>query len=201
MKKVLGIAVLMAFGVFSSAFASLWETNCASCHNGKIAPTKETLLKKYPTPEDFLNAVREAVISGKMQRGLRYRLVIKELYGRFPRAFGRFRRLLTNAKVEGEVLKVEKVQGLGRRKVPWWTVDIETENGTVKAWLIPAWRCPSVNLRKGDRVSVVGFIPPYWKVAGIKGIMACLVKNQTTGELIDLSFKPPCRRIKAEGKR
>ncbi|TCK06317.1 DUF2202 domain-containing protein [Phorcysia thermohydrogeniphila] len=101
--------------------------------------------------------------------------------------------------VEGKVLKVEKVPGFGRRKVMWWTVDVKTGNGTVKVWLVPVWRYPSINLRPGDEVKVTGFVPPYWQISGIEGMMACLVENKSAGALIDFTFKPPCRGINVKG--
>jgi len=66
------------------AFGGMWEVRCSSCHNGRVAPKKESLLKKFKTPEDFMDAVRKAVLSGKMPRHLGYGIVAKELYGRFP---------------------------------------------------------------------------------------------------------------------
>jgi len=68
----------------SSAYAGLWETNCASCHNGKAAPSKESITKKFKSADDFMDAVRKEVWSGKMPRGLGYRFVAKELYGKLP---------------------------------------------------------------------------------------------------------------------
>jgi len=66
------------------AFGSMWEAKCSSCHNGKVAPKKESILRKFKTPEEFMTAVRKAVLSGKMPRHLGYGIVAKELYGRFP---------------------------------------------------------------------------------------------------------------------
>jgi hypothetical protein len=199
MRKLLGAFVLLCALSMTEAYASLWEANCSSCHNGKLAPTKETLLQRYSTPEEFLSAARKAVFAGKMPRGLGYPLVTKELYGRFPKASGTFSRIATVGKIEGEVLKLEKIPGFGKRKVMWWTVDVKTDEGTIKVWLVPVWRYPSINLRAGDKIRVTGFAPPYWQVSGIKGMMACLVENETTGTLLDLTFKPLCRRINVKG--
>jgi hypothetical protein len=87
-KEVIGMktltAFVLAFILGAPAYAGLWETKCASCHNGAVAPSKKSLLEKYKTPDAFMSAVRKAVLNGKMSRGLGYRFVAKELYGRFP---------------------------------------------------------------------------------------------------------------------
>ena len=80
MKRFL-VALLVLFTA-SLARAGVWEENCALCHNGKTAPTKSELMSKHPTSEDFLNAARKAVKEGRMPKGLRYGLAVKELFGK-----------------------------------------------------------------------------------------------------------------------
>jgi len=43
-------AFVLAFILGAPAYAGLWETKCASCHNGAVAPSKKSLLEKYKTP-------------------------------------------------------------------------------------------------------------------------------------------------------
>ena len=89
MKKTL-IAVLALLTV-NFAHAGVWEENCAVCHNGQTAPAKKELLSRHPTPKDFLKAVRKAVKEGKMPKGLRYGLAVKQLFGRKGRGKARAR--------------------------------------------------------------------------------------------------------------
>ncbi|MEO2082769.1 MAG: cytochrome-c peroxidase [Desulfurobacteriaceae bacterium] len=79
MRKLLTALSVLILG--TTAHAGVWENNCASCHNGAVAPTKEKLLKKYPTKKAFMDAVRRAVQQGKMPRGLGYGMAAKELFG------------------------------------------------------------------------------------------------------------------------
>lgn len=79
MRRLLTALSFLVLG--TSAHAGVWESNCASCHNGAVAPTKEELLKKYPTKKAFMDAVRRTVQQGKMPRGLGYGMAAKELFG------------------------------------------------------------------------------------------------------------------------
>ncbi len=80
MRKAL--IVLSAFLLSAAgAKAGVWETTCSGCHNGVVAPTKETLLSKFKTRREFMAAVREAVSRGKMPPGLKYGMAARELFG------------------------------------------------------------------------------------------------------------------------
>ena len=106
MKLILTLLALLLS--VSPTYAGLWETNCSSCHNGKVAPSKESLRKKFKTADEFIDAVRSKVLEGKMPRGLGYRFVAKELYGKFPqckcrcRKFRNQHRLANHQKVISE---------------------------------------------------------------------------------------------------
>ena len=63
------------------AKAGVWETNCAGCHNGVVAPTKSSLLSKFHTKREFMAKVREMVTQGKMPPGLSYGKAARELFG------------------------------------------------------------------------------------------------------------------------
>ena len=63
------------------AKAGVWETNCAGCHNGMVAPTKSKLLSKFHTKREFMAKVREMVSKGKMPPGLPYGRAANELFG------------------------------------------------------------------------------------------------------------------------
>jgi len=97
-------AFILALALGAPAYAGLWEEKCSSCHSGKVAPSKESLLEKYKTPEAFMSAVRKAVLSGKMPRHLGYPWVVKEIYGRLPssRCRHRFRNCITSVGRQNE---------------------------------------------------------------------------------------------------
>jgi len=80
MKKLL-LTLTGALLAASSAQAGVWESNCAACHNGTMAPTKEEMLKKYPTPDAFVAAAKKAVQSGKMPKIPGVKRAAIELYG------------------------------------------------------------------------------------------------------------------------
>ena len=204
MKRFLVTSVLIAIFTLP-AYAGLWEDNCASCHNGKVAPSRETILQKYKTINQFMTAVRNAVSSGKMERGIGYRLVGEELYGGSPYFKGkgkgkRQRRpglAFRSIEITGKITNIEKSTGFGRKnKSRWWIINIKTNNKTIKVWLATTKRLPSVNLKPGDEVKVKAFIPRPLQGRKTKEVMACLVNNETTGGVLDFSFKPPCKKLK-----
>jgi len=78
-KLLLALSVFLVSG--ATAEAGTWETTCAGCHNGVVAPSKKTLLKKFKTKREFMEAVRKAVQSGKMPRGFGFGRAAMELYG------------------------------------------------------------------------------------------------------------------------
>ncbi|WP_456397445.1 hypothetical protein [Desulfurobacterium sp.] len=57
-----------------------WNANCAHCHNGNMAVTKDTILAKYKDKTQLLNAVKALVNAGKMPPNLPYGKVADELY-------------------------------------------------------------------------------------------------------------------------
>jgi len=132
---------------------------------------------QYISQEEF-----QRILSVKHEAGF---------YGSSGKPFAPF-----TEEIEGKVLDVKKVPGFGKRKVPWWVAEVKAGKDTVKVWLVPVWRYPSISLRSGDEVKVTAFTPPYWQLSGIKGVMACLVENKTSGVLIDFTFKPPCRGLR-----
>jgi len=79
MKKLL-FALTGALILSSASQAGVWETSCKACHNGVMAPTKEQMLKKYPTPDAFVAAAKKAVQSGKMPRVPGVKRAAIELY-------------------------------------------------------------------------------------------------------------------------
>jgi cytochrome c peroxidase len=77
-KRLLALAVFILMG--APAFGGVWESNCAGCHNGVVAPTKESLLVKFKSLREFVLAGRKAVKEGKMPRALGIRRAALELY-------------------------------------------------------------------------------------------------------------------------
>ncbi|ADU97120.1 cytochrome-c peroxidase [Thermovibrio ammonificans] len=86
MKRLLAALTISLLSATAS-FAGVWETNCSGCHNGTVAPSKEQLLKKFHTKQEFMAAVRKMVQAGKMPPGLRYGMAARELFGGAP-SFG-----------------------------------------------------------------------------------------------------------------
>ena len=80
MRKAL-IALSTLFLGMSGASAGVWETTCSSCH-GKIAPSKEFLLKKYKTPQELVKAAREKAHQGVMPPSLNFEAAAKELFSK-----------------------------------------------------------------------------------------------------------------------
>lgn len=96
-------------------------------------------------------------------------------------------------KIEGTVKKVKKVPGWGRRKIEWWTIEVESKEGTFEVRIAPSWWYQSLNIKEGDFVIVEGFTPPVWAARGINGIIACKVEDKTRGSNYDFSFRRWCR--------
>ena len=80
MRKLL-IAFTLSFIGNAYAIAGTWESSCSVCHNGVVAPSKETLLKKYHSKGEFLSAAQRAVEKGKMPASLPFKEAAAELYG------------------------------------------------------------------------------------------------------------------------
>jgi len=76
-------ALILASAIFLStvgAKAGVWETNCAGCHNGVVAPTKSKLLSTFHSKREFMAKVKEVVSQGKMPPGLPYGRAANELF-------------------------------------------------------------------------------------------------------------------------
>ena len=99
----------------------------------------------------------------------------------------------TKIVIQGTVINVKQVPGFNRPNITWWTIDVQTATGTIEVRIAPTWWYPTLNIRKGDRVKVTGFTPPFWVVRGINGLMACRVEDETTGAVYDFSnFRKWC---------
>ncbi len=108
-------------------------------------------------------------------------------------------RIDTNSEISGTVSKIRKVPGLRRKNVAWWVIDVQIENGTVEVRVAPTWWYPTLNIKEGDKVIVRGFIPPYWLIKGIKGIVACRIEDETTKAVYDFSnTRKWCKKVSVE---
>jgi hypothetical protein len=59
MRKVLGALALAAlFAVPASA--GVWQTSCAGCHNGSLAPSAAQLKAKFKTAKAFIEAAKKS---------------------------------------------------------------------------------------------------------------------------------------------
>lgn len=57
-RAVLTAAVLTLLSPL--AHAGVWETQCAGCHNGSLAPSKAQLKAKFKTAKDFVSAAKKS---------------------------------------------------------------------------------------------------------------------------------------------
>jgi len=55
MRKVLGALAVVAL-LAAPASAGVWETQCAGCHNGSMAPSKAQLKAKFKNSKAFVEA-------------------------------------------------------------------------------------------------------------------------------------------------
>ena len=55
MRKVLGALAVVAL-MAVPASAGVWETQCAGCHNGSMAPSKAQLKAKFKNAKAFVDA-------------------------------------------------------------------------------------------------------------------------------------------------
>ncbi len=59
MRKVLGAFAVAAL-LSAPAMAGVWETQCAGCHNGAMAPNKDQLKAKFKTAKAFVKAAQNS---------------------------------------------------------------------------------------------------------------------------------------------
>lgn len=81
-------------------------------------------------------------------------------------------------RVEGKIIKVYQRKGYGNRKVVWWAAKVKTDSGTIEVAIAPLWLYPSINLQIGDKVTITGYVPLFWRINNINGIMACTIQTE-----------------------
>jgi len=59
MRKVL-LVVLLGCLLSAPSYASVWQTQCAGCHNGSLAPSKTQLKAKYSKNEFVKRALESS---------------------------------------------------------------------------------------------------------------------------------------------
>ncbi|RUM42897.1 MAG: hypothetical protein DSY35_04505 [Desulfurobacterium sp.] len=59
MRKVL-VALTVAAAFSAPAVAGVWESNCAGCHNGALAPSADALKSKLKTKQKFIEAAKNS---------------------------------------------------------------------------------------------------------------------------------------------
>ncbi|WP_163327812.1 hypothetical protein GFV12_03735 [Desulfurobacterium thermolithotrophum] len=101
---------------------------------------------------------------------------------------------------EGTVVNVKQVPGYRRQNIKWWAIDVQTKDGTIEVRIAPTWMYSTINIYKGDKVKVNGYVPPYWTMKGIDGIMACKVVDETKKEIYDFSnIRKFCKKMAGKG--
>jgi len=104
-------------------------------------------------------------------------------------------------KISGKVLRVKKVPGFRRPNITWWAIDVKTDSQIIRVRIAPTLWYPDINIKKFDRIRLTGFRPPIWIIEGKKGLMACRIKDETTGAIYDFSFRGWCKNSgKLKGK-
>ncbi|ADU96399.1 hypothetical protein [Thermovibrio ammonificans] len=84
MKRFLGAMAVVAL-LAAPASAGVWESQCASCHNGSLAPSAAQLKAKFKTPQAFVKAAQTtsnpmmAAVKGNVAA---LKAAAKELYGK-----------------------------------------------------------------------------------------------------------------------
>ncbi|WP_456456068.1 DUF2202 domain-containing protein [Thermovibrio sp.] len=92
-----------------------------------------------------------------------------------------------DSEITGTAVNVKKIPGLRRQNITWWAIDVQTDSRIVEVRIAPTWWYPTININKGDKVKVTGFMLPYWSMRGISGLMACRVEDRTTGAVYNFS--------------
>jgi len=82
--------------------------------------------------------------------------------------------------IRGKVVAVEQKEG-PRGRLTWWVAKVETAEGVKEVYLIPTLRAKTPPVSTGDEVEIVYFSPLMWKKLGSDAVVACSVKNLTTG--------------------
>ncbi|WP_457681624.1 DUF2202 domain-containing protein [Thermovibrio sp.] len=140
------------------------------------------LLKRYGgsyTPKYITEAEFERIVNSPIERG----------------PVGSAVGVLGRLTLTGEVLKVFKEEGFGRKRVSWWAIKVRGDSGRVAVIRIaPSWWYPQLKISQGDRVKVEAFRPPYWNLRGINGFIACKVEDLTNGKVYNFSFRKFCKR-------
>jgi hypothetical protein len=84
MRKVL-VAFAVAAAFSAPAVAGVWQAQCASCHNGALAPSQQQLKAKFKTSKAFVDAAQKsnnpmmAAIKSNVQA---LKDAAKEIYGK-----------------------------------------------------------------------------------------------------------------------
>ena len=61
---------------------SVWNTQCASCHNGDMTESRAQLLKMYKNKIDFVKNAKKAAKNGSCSTTLDFEKAADELYGK-----------------------------------------------------------------------------------------------------------------------
>jgi hypothetical protein len=80
------IAVILATALFAApAFAGVWETQCAACHNGSTAPSKAQLKKKLKNAKAFIAAAKKTnnpMMAAVKNNDAALKAAAKEIFGK-----------------------------------------------------------------------------------------------------------------------
>jgi len=84
MRKVLGALAVVALMV-APASAGVWETQCAGCHNGSLAPSKAQLKAKLKNAKAFIAAAKKStnpMMAAVKNNDAALKAAAKEVFGK-----------------------------------------------------------------------------------------------------------------------
>jgi len=83
MRKILVPLAVLAFA--APAFAGVWGTQCAGCHNGSLAPSKAQLKKKFKNAKAFIAAAKNSnnpMMAAVKNNDAALKAAAKEIFGK-----------------------------------------------------------------------------------------------------------------------
>ena len=83
--KALIVAGLIAAAGMTPAVAGVWETQCAGCHNGSMAPSKTQLRAKLKDAKAFVEAAKKTtnpMMAAFKNNEAALKQAAKEIYGK-----------------------------------------------------------------------------------------------------------------------
>lgn len=84
MRRVFGALAVVTLMV-ASASAGVWQTQCAGCHNGSLAPSKEQLKAKFKNSKALVEAAKKStnpMMAAVKNNDAALKAAAKEIFGK-----------------------------------------------------------------------------------------------------------------------